>query len=376
MTEIKRAKGWDAQLLNLVTALIEGAFDTPLWAGFLESLRRTLGADYAILIFDPPGRPMDEGLQLASGCEAGSPVLNLFRACIRPSAHRRTTVEGKVLSLEELFHPGQARSDPAYRALVDEWHIAGARLVRVVEPRGVDGWLIVARGNTDFEDQAETVLSEMARPLCGVLRGYVAGESGRFRSAMAAEAVRRLQCGWLLLDQGGHVLATDGFGEAILSSSGVLSRNAGGRLVVRPANLEREVLKTVDELADKPAARPRAISLRSDPWLDMLLVPGRKKMLSDTAVPSVIAYVHGDNWRSADRCGQLSDMFDLSPSEARLALALCRGKSIAEAAVELGFTLETARSYSKSIYMKTGTHGMADLVRIVMGSVLALAPDA
>jgi DNA-binding CsgD family transcriptional regulator len=99
-------------------------------------------------------------------------------------------------------------------------------------------------------------------------------------------------------------------------------------------------------------------------------------MISDTAVPSVIAYVHGDNWHSADRCSQLSDLFALSPSEARLALALCRGKSIAEAAAELGLALETARSYSKSIYLKTGTRGMADLVRIVMGSVLALAPDA
>lgn len=363
-------------MLNLVTPLIEGAFDTPLWAGFLESLRHTLGADYAILIFDPPGRPMDEGLQLASGCEGGAPVASLFRACICPSAHRRAVVEGKILALEELFHPGQARSEVAYRTLVDEWLIAGARLVRVVEPRGVDGWLIVARQNEDFTDEAEAVLSELVRPLSGVLRGYVAGESDRFRSAMAAEAVRRLQCGWLLLDQGGHVLVSDSFGESILSSSGVLSRNASGRLVVRPTSLEREVLQSVDELARKPTARPRALSLRSDPWLDMLLVPVRNKIISDTAVPSVIAYVHGDNWRSADRCGQLSDMFDLSPSEARLALALCRGKSIAEAAVELGLTLETARSYSKSIYLKTGTHGMADLVRIVMGSVLTLAPDA
>lgn len=376
MAEIKRAKGWDAQLLKLVTALVEGAFETPLWASFLEGLRLATSADYAILIFDPPGRPMDEGLQLASGCGANAPVSSLLRACIHPSAHRRATEEGKVLSLEALFHPGQARSEPAYCTLVDEWRIGGARLVRVVEPRGVDGWLIIARRDKDFAEEAEAVLSEMARPLSGVLRGYVAGESDRFRSAMAAEAVRRLQCGWFLLDQSGHLLAADSFGEAILSSSGALSRNASGRLVVRPASLEREVLKNVAELADKPAARPRAISLRSDPWLDMLLVPARKRMLSDTAVPSVIAYVHGDNWHSADRCGQLSDMFELSPSEARLALALCRGKSIAEAAAELGLTLETARSYSKAIYMKTGTRGMVDLVRIVMGSVLTLAPDA
>jgi len=33
------------------------------------------------------------------------------------------------------------------------------------------------------------------------------------------------------------------------------------------------------------------------------------------------------------------------------------------------------RGYSKSIYAKTGTRGLPDLVRIIMGSVLALAPE-
>ncbi|MFM6831502.1 MAG: helix-turn-helix transcriptional regulator [Novosphingobium sp.] len=58
-----------------------------------------------------------------------------------------------------------------------------------------------------------------------------------------------------------------------------------------------------------------------------------------------------------------------------MALALSRGMTIAEAAVELGLTVGSARMYSKMIYAKTGARGLPDLVRIVLRSVLAFAPD-
>ncbi len=321
---------------------------------------------------------MDEGLQLGAGESRVMEVAETFKKSFYPqnSALRSGTEEGTPYSLTDLRRFGEGHDTSLCSKLVDEFGIAGLRYIRVREPRGVDGWLIIGRRDEDFTDRDAALLAAMAAPLRSVLRVHVAGESDRFRARMAAEAVRRLQCGWFLLDQEGYVLSADPFGESILTGSEVLSRNNGGRLVVRPAELERDIFQHVAQLASGRNVRPRAISLCGDPWLDMLLVPARTKMISDTAVPAVIAYVHGDNWRSAERYSQLSDLFDLSRSEAKLALALCRGKSIAEAAEDLGLALETARSYSKAIYAKTGTRGMVDLVRIIMGSVLTLAPDA
>lgn len=56
-----------------------------------------------------------------------------------------------------------------------------------------------------------------------------------------------------------------------------------------------------------------------------------------------------------------------------MALALCRGMTIAEAAVEFGVTVGTARNQTKAVYAKTGARGLPDLVRIIMRSVLAIA---
>jgi DNA-binding CsgD family transcriptional regulator len=92
-------------------------------------------------------------------------------------------------------------------------------------------------------------------------------------------------------------------------------------------------------------------------------------------MPAAIAYVHGDSWSASDRCEQLAELFSLSPREAQLALALSGGMTISEAAAELGVTVGSARIYSKHIYAKTGARGLPDLVRLVMRSVLAIAPE-
>jgi DNA-binding CsgD family transcriptional regulator len=105
----------------------------------------------------------------------------------------------------------------------------------------------------------------------------------------------------------------------------------------------------------------------------MLLAPMRRQLISAKAEPAVVAYVHQDGWSSQDRCEQLAELFGLRPSEARLALALSHGLSITAAAEELGLTVETARTYSKSIYAKLGAGGQADLIRLILRSVLVIA---
>jgi DNA-binding CsgD family transcriptional regulator len=106
----------------------------------------------------------------------------------------------------------------------------------------------------------------------------------------------------------------------------------------------------------------------------MLLIPASQNRMSASPRATVVAYIHGDSWQATDRCEQLTQLFGLSRSEARLALALSRGMTITEAADSLGVKIGTARKCSKLIYAKTGAGGLPDLVRIVMRSVLALAP--
>lgn len=57
--------------------------------------------------------------------------------------------------------------------------------------------------------------------------------------------------------------------------------------------------------------------------------------------------------------------FGLTAAESRLAAQLLRGLRVSDAAVELGVTPNTARSYLKNIFAKTGARRQADLLRLL-----------
>ena len=84
-----------------------------------------------------------------------------------------------------------------------------------------------------------------------------------------------------------------------------------------------------------------------------------------------MVYVSGlDNNQPLERL--VSQIFDLTPSEAHLAALLATGLSLAEAATKLELTENTVRSYCKTILSKTGVSRQADLVRLILRSVAVL----
>src|SRR5262249_9780582 len=59
---------------------------------------------------------------------------------------------------------------------------------------------------------------------------------------------------------------------------------------------------------------------------------------------------------------KLRQLFSLSHSQARLALALFDGLTVRDAAQRLGLTEGTARQYLKQIFARTGTRRQLDLI--------------
>jgi hypothetical protein len=138
----------------------------------------------------------------------------------------------------------------------------------------------------------------IAPVLRSVLRQYLIRERERFAALSTADAVRRLQFGWIMLDQRGHVLDSDEQGAHLLAHSGILGKSANGRLAAHEKELEHRIGKALAKIGNDDKSRPHAITLNRDPWFDMLLVPIRSKSAAQAA-PAIIAYVHSDSWRFA-----------------------------------------------------------------------------
>ena len=359
---------------DLLITLHAGPLETPPWRAFLAQLRPLVDADFCGFFF----RQGDAHITDSTEISVGPPQLDLLPA-YKAGFHALDPVPyddlppGQVHAMAEFIDPGNARHERYWREFLIPGQRQFQRIMRVTTPGGYNAFLVIWRGTHDFTPAHSAMLAALGPHLAISLRIHAELERERTRAGISGEAVRRLNFGWLRLDARGHVLDRDSQADDLLCHSDAVRIGASGRLVVRSGEAARRLDTALRDFASDPLARPRAVRLADDPWLDMLLRPAGDHALSGPARPVVTAYLHGDRETGASRVEQFVQLFGLTASEARLSLALTRGRSIAEAAVDQGITEQTARGYSKIVYAKVGARGQADLVRILLASVASLA---
>jgi DNA-binding CsgD family transcriptional regulator len=90
----------------------------------------------------------------------------------------------------------------------------------------------------------------------------------------------------------------------------------------------------------------------------------------DTQDPAVIVYVLDPDRDAASLLAPVCSIYGLTATESRLAGELVSGYTVAEAAERIHVQPQTARAYLKSIFTKTKTHRQAELVRVMLSSVM------
>lgn len=340
---------------DLVALLHRGTLASEPWGDFLAALRRRTGADRAILLLS--GGRGGEVTLIEPGCRN----VAVQEPTVAVLASRNSPVRAKrVFTGDDLQH------DPAMPRIRATIGVSHLRLLRVEEPGGACALMVIGRGGEDFAAADVALLGNLADHLEIALRTWAALEQERLRAGISGEAIRRLNFGWFLLDRAGTIVDCSTEAEALLHERGAVSRTSRGQLLPRRREAQGALRRYLDQFA-RGEAPSRAIHLSDEPWLDMLLTHR-----AGTA-PMIAAYVHGEAPSSAERSAQLMELFSLNAKEAQLALLISRGVTINEAAGLLGLTRESARLYSKRVYAKTGTRGQADLVRLVLASVVALS---
>ncbi|WP_339379529.1 helix-turn-helix transcriptional regulator [Aurantiacibacter sediminis] len=317
---------------ELLVPLHDGMFEQPMWQTFLSRLRSAANAHGTAIILQSGG----DVVRLTAGSVSEPTSL----ADLRP---------GRPYSPDELGGEHHA--------------------IRLAGEAGLTATLVLQNG----EGGIAGLFAALAPHFAAALRVLAGLERERARSAMSAQAFARLDFGWISLDAKRRIVDSDQQAERLLRESGLLARGAYDRLVPSDPAVDRQLTALVKEFAANSKARPRAINLSHDPWIDILVSPLRLAALAGGKDAVAVVYLRGDRSSSETRAEQLVDLFDLTPSEARMAWSMAQGLSIAEAAEEHGLTIETARNYSKKIYAKTGARGQVDLVRHVLTGVLALA---
>ncbi len=200
------------------------------------------------------------------------------------------------------------------------------------------GWLILSRARPEFRAVDSATLAMLAPHMAQAFALAEQFSQMQARAQVAERHLRLMGVGIVQWDRNGRAIAQDAIARDLLA------RLPAGASLPEPAQGVRfcHPVPGVDMVVQEGAAGPRIGILRAS--------------TRPLPAPDVLAQALG-----------------LSLPEARLAHALGEGCSLREAAEKLGLTVETARSYSRQIFAKTGTRGQPDLMRRIWAGALPLA---
>lgn len=358
-----------------IAAIHAGVFEQPYWTSFLAHMRRVTVSDYASMSFRRADARAKDTIIIKSGdqgCEVAGNDDDLA-AILRCTKLPYMCIEvNRPYSLQEILVL-EDEQNRDYVAYLRRRHFTDTYVIRIAEEGAGNVWLTFGCSKGLYARWMADLLRQLAPHVAIAARTLARLESERVRTDIARDAVQKLNFGWLTFDMQGRVIEIDPGAESLFRKIPSLAGCRIGQIFPRRRGCQSDLVDFLSAAADAQTFPPRAIHLVDEPWVDMLIVPVRYRTLAGGATPIAVGYVHGVGVASAARCEQLIQLFGLTASEARLALVLSQGRSIADAAAEVGLTIETARNYSKRIYAKTDTRGQADLVRIILASVIALS---
>lgn len=361
---VERDTELKGDLLRLVYA---GVLEPKPWLSFLQEFRRALGCTHANLAFHRAA-----GISPDSVADADYDMEHTFTtywtkyASLDPTPYR-TLSPGRVYSKQELWDADHV----FYREFLLPRGIREAALLPIAEPGGMRAWLTLARPERAFSEHECAAIRSLTPHFTAALEIFATLKSAQLERDIYKEAVESAAIGTILLDEQGHAMRVDAIAARILERNPDIAITRG-RLATKNRSVDtalQEAVATATTSTTGPLFS-RALRLEDDGQLTLLvraIAPGSMPAHEKSA--TAVVYLTDAKYASTTTVQRLSDLFKLSATEAALALQLARGRTLAEAAVALNLSEQTARTYSKQIFGKTGTHRQAELVRLILTSV-------
>ena len=384
----------DRDLSRLIGLIYQGALEQQPWQSALPALRESMDAQVVSLILRPPTAD-DQGF-----------ILN----CVRPDTGRQEGRDAladpndwevsayreqffsldpfvnlpldRVIALEDILPDQQLVASDYYLHYlqpIDLFRILG---VDTAEPGGMLARLRFSRSRREprFRVRERRLLEILTPHLRRAIEFYARLNRMASERDVYAGAVSQLSVASIILDEQGRLLTTNEVGRALLAQGDGLSLR-DGRLHVEGREFNKELqaaLATIiraqqqGETSLVRALRVPRPAGRSDLGLVIRPVPVSQWGEGQSG-PSAAVFISDPDLQESTSRQVLGELFALTPAEANLATLLARGLSLAQVSDAQNISQHTARAQLKSIFAKMGVSRQAELVRLVLKSVAALA---
>jgi DNA-binding CsgD family transcriptional regulator len=282
--------------------------------------------------------------------------------------------ESYVAFSSELVPQEEMEASAAFREFYaprDVYYGMGGSILRSATGHSL---ISVARGNTagPFQEKELAVLRSLMPHLkrAAVLHG----EFCSLRSQVSAFTghLNRYPYGFLLVDSERRVLYANPAAWKIVERRDGL-RVEGGRLLASSKREDDSLNQATRVMVTDSAVSLHRLAIsRSSgllPWrLIVMTLADSQAMPLGIAQPGVAILIVDPENAPDTETAVLTEMFSLTPAEARVTSLLAKGRSVEEIAAETRVSIETTRTHVRRVLQKTGTSRQGELIALVLRS--------
>lgn len=198
---------------------------------------------------------------------------------------------------------------------------------------------------------------------------------------MITSLIDRLPGGVMVVNAGKRLEYANASALEMLASVDGLKLTSEKIIIADRTNKERDLRRAVEQVlddSDSEASTEATLSIeRNSGKRPYELLLRRLETGEGSPFPGepMVSIFIGDESYEPNMDGEmLVKMFDLTPSESRLAMLLAGGRSLNQIAAEVSISKHTARTHLKRVMSKTNTHSQGELIRLLLTGPAALRP--
>jgi DNA-binding CsgD family transcriptional regulator/PAS domain-containing protein len=364
---------------RLALLMHEGALDPKRWREFLEGLGRRLKGAATLLLRSP--HVAEAGLLYSWG--GSEEVLAQYAHQYFPLDPFVNLPERQVITMHDFVPLEQLERSRFFTEYLIPWDSVYNLGVDVRDGDRLYARLRLTRGRRAGNfTLAERRFVEYLVPHFDVaMRTHAALDATRMERAIYADAMDHLTLATVILDASGHVIHTNALAREILQRQDGIALSNDTLALTHPADAQRLRDAIARAIAVGRAAKPgivevlRARRPSGAGHYGMMIRPaaGSVEVDAQAVSPAVAVFISvEEGTQTPPPVETIRKLFELTHKEAQLALCLANGRSLQEAARDLGITLNTARAHLRSTFSKTGIDRQARLVRAILRSVAQL----
>jgi DNA-binding CsgD family transcriptional regulator/PAS domain-containing protein len=357
---------------DLVNLIYSTTVDSAAWGRVLGEVQRALGGCGALLGMDHLAGPSlleftgydEDAMRSFESTYAGrSYVWSLLPQ----------TREGGVIHDRSVLPPELRRTDVFANEWVRRYDTADC-VVRLLVKRGpVSAFSVFARspGSGGFDEQALALERLLAPHIQRALQIRAYSDVARVEAQLGMSALENLSDAVLFVTRDLRLTYANRRGQQLLASANAVVARNGYISCADPgrtSRLRRMVALSLGALEERFWGSAMMLDEEHGGRLALFCVPlvASRHWLSEAEAATMLLISDPDTGPRYPEA-LLTELFDLTPAEARLTRRLLGGDTLSTAASRLGVSRATVSTQVKAVFRKTGTARQAELIGLLRG---------